>query len=173
MTGLLVIIAPAGVLAALILFRWARTLALFGLGAMVVAFISGCASPGYHYEAGDFFHQTKDAAPGPAWSGITQNVGIKTRGLDPQELSACQHKANGYARAVQVLRARREETGDELKAEQETRWIVAKGPHPLNPSIVDDVLLTDPYTPYSTLLNSVIEACYWQKASGRGGECCD
>lgn len=40
MTGLLVIIAPAGVLAALILFRWARTLALFGLGAMVVWFMT-------------------------------------------------------------------------------------------------------------------------------------
>lgn len=39
MSGLFVILIPAGILAALIFFRWARTLALFLAAALVIWFV--------------------------------------------------------------------------------------------------------------------------------------
>lgn len=37
-----------------------RAYSAVALAAIISAFVAGCASPGYHYEAGDFFTQTSD-----------------------------------------------------------------------------------------------------------------
>jgi hypothetical protein len=39
--------------------------------AIVPWVVAGCAAPGYHYEVGDFFHQTPNPAPVAAWSGTS------------------------------------------------------------------------------------------------------
>lgn len=54
MHGFGIILIPAGIIAAVICFRWARTLAYLAFACLMVWFLAACAAPGYHYEHGSF-----------------------------------------------------------------------------------------------------------------------